>query len=147
MRFSKQRRPEVRMTGLDHVAILVSDLDAAVKLYTEVYGLALAEIEEVPTEKVRVAIFGHGGGRIELVCPTDPDSPLARRIREKGEGLHHVCLAVPDIEKAMAALKARGAPLLDEKPRPGAGGSRVAFVHPKGTRGVLVELKQGGGGR
>ena len=131
------------MSGLDHVAILVSDLDAAVKLYRDVYGLELAEIEEVPTEKVRVAIFGHGAGRIELVCPTDPESSLAKRIKEKGEGLHHVCLAVPDIEKAMGALRARGAPLLDEAPRPGAGGSRVAFVHPKGSRGVLVELKQG----
>ncbi|HUL59391.1 MAG TPA: methylmalonyl-CoA epimerase [Anaeromyxobacteraceae bacterium] len=132
------------MTGLDHIAILVSDLDAAVKLYRDVYGLPLHEIEEVPTEKVRVAIFGTGLGRIELVCPTDPASGLARRIQEKGEGLHHVCLSVPDIEKAMASLRAQGAPLLDEKPRPGAGGSRVAFVHPRGSRGVLVELKQGG---
>ena len=131
------------MKGLDHVAILVSDLDAAVKLYRDVYGLHLDEIEEVPSEKVRVAIFGHGLGRVELVCPTDPESPLAKRIKEKGEGLHHVCLEVPDIEKAMAALKAQGAPLLDEKPRPGAGGARVAFVHPKGSRGVLVELREG----
>ncbi|HET9553840.1 MAG TPA: methylmalonyl-CoA epimerase [Anaeromyxobacteraceae bacterium] len=130
------------MTGLDHVAILVSDLDAAVKLYRDVYGLHLHEIEEVPTEKVKVAIFGHGLGRVELVCPTDPESPLAKRIKEKGEGLHHVCLAVPDIQKAMDALSAGGAPLLDKVPRPGAGGSKVAFVHPKGSRGVLVELKQ-----
>jgi methylmalonyl-CoA/ethylmalonyl-CoA epimerase len=130
-------------SGLDHVAILVADLDAAVKLYRDVYGLAEPEIEEVPTEKVRVAIFGHGAGRIELVSPAGPDSPMHKAIEKRGEGLHHVCLAVPDIEKAMAALKAQGAPLLDEKPRPGAGGSRVAFVHPKGSRGVLVELKQG----
>ncbi len=130
------------MTGLDHVAILVSDLDAAVKLYRDTYGLHLDEIEEVPSEGVRVAIFGHGLGRLELVCPTDPGSPLARRIKEKGEGLHHVCLAVPDIQQAMDALTAGGAPLLDRVPRAGAGGSRVAFVHPKGSRGVLVELKQ-----
>ena len=130
------------MTGLDHVAILVSDLDAAVKLYRDVYGLTLTEIEEVPTEKVRVAIFGEGLGRVELVCPTDPESSLAKRIKEKGEGLHHVCLSVPDIAKAMASLSAQGAPLLDKVPRPGAGGSKVAFVHPKGSRGVLVELKQ-----
>ncbi len=130
------------MSGLDHVAVLVSDLDAAVKLYRDVYGLHLDEIEEIPAEKVRVAIFGHGLGRIELVCPTDPKSALAKRIQEKGEGLHHICLSVPDIEKAMATLAAHGAPLLDEKPRPGAGGSKVAFVHPKGSRGVLVELKQ-----
>ena len=96
----------------------------------------------MPSEKVRVAIFGHGLGRVELVCPTDPESPLARRIQEKGEGLHHVCLAVPDIQKAMDALQAGGAPLLDKVPRAGAGGSRVAFVHPRGSRGVLVELKQ-----
>ncbi len=135
--------PGARMNGLDHVAILVSDLDAAVKLYRDVYGLELAEIEEVPTEQVRVAIFGHGHGRIELVSPMGPDSPMAKAIEKRGEGLHHVCLEVPDVEKAMAALRAQGAPLLDEKPRPGAGGAKVAFVHPKGSRGVLVELKQG----
>ncbi len=131
------------MTGLDHVAILVSDLDAAIQLYRDVYGLTLHEVEEVPSEKVKVAIFGHGSGRIELVYPTDRTSSIAQRLEAKGEGLHHVCLEVPDIEKAMAALKARGAPLLDEKPRPGAGGAKVAFVHPKGSRGVLVELRQG----
>jgi methylmalonyl-CoA/ethylmalonyl-CoA epimerase len=131
------------VTGLDHVAILVADLDAAIALYRDVYGLTLHEVEEVPTEKVRVAIFGHGAGRIELVSPSGLDSPMAKTIEKRGEGLHHVCLEVPDIEKAMASLKARGAPLLDEKPRPGAGGARVAFVHPKGSRGVLVELRQG----
>jgi len=131
------------MKGLDHVAILVSDLDAAIRLYRDVYGLELAEVEEVPSEKVRVAIFGHGAGRIELVSPSGPDSPMAKAIEKRGEGLHHICLEVPDIEKAMAALSAQGAPLLDEKPRPGAGGARVAFVHPKGSRGVLVELRQG----
>ncbi len=131
------------MTGLDHVAILVSDLDAAIELYRDVYGLTLSEVEEVPTEKVKVAIFGHGAGRIELVAPSGPDSPMSKAIEKRGEGLHHVCLEVPDIEKAMAALEAKGAPLLDERPRPGAGGARVAFVHPKGSRGVLVELRQG----
>ena len=131
------------MKGLDHVAILVSDLDDAIRLYRDVYGLELAEVEEVPSEKVRVAIFGHGAGRIELVSPSGPDSPMAKAIERRGEGLHHICLEVPDIEKAMAALSSQGAPLLDEKPRPGAGGARVAFVHPKGSRGVLVELRQG----
>jgi methylmalonyl-CoA/ethylmalonyl-CoA epimerase len=130
------------MPGLDHVAILVSDLDAAVKLYRDVYGLHLNEIEEVPSEKVKVAIFGHGLGRVELVCPTDPESALAKRIKEKGEGLHHICLSVADIQPPMDSLTAGGAPLLDKVPRPGAGGSKVAFVHPKGSRGVLVELKQ-----
>jgi len=131
------------MKGLDHVAILVSDLDAAIALFRDVYGLALSEVEEVPSEKVKVAIFGHGAGRIELVSPMGPDSPMAKAIEKRGEGLHHICLEVPDIASAMAALKARGAPLLDDKPRPGAGGAQVAFVHPKGSRGVLVELRQG----
>jgi methylmalonyl-CoA/ethylmalonyl-CoA epimerase len=131
------------MNGLDHVAILVSDLDAAVKLYRDVYGLAEPEIEVVATEQVKVAIFGHGAGRIELVSPLTPDSPMAKTIEKRGEGLHHICLAVPDIQKAMDGLTAGGAPLLDKVPRPGAGGSKVAFVHPKGSRGVLVELKQG----
>ena len=131
------------MTGLDHVAILVADLDAAVELYRDVYGLDFAGVEEVPSEKVRVAIFGRGAGRIELVSPSGPDSPMRAALEKRGEGLHHVCLEVPDLEAAMASLKARGAPLLDEKPRPGAGGARVAFVHPRGSRGVLVELRQG----
>jgi methylmalonyl-CoA/ethylmalonyl-CoA epimerase len=131
------------MNGLDHVAILVSDLDAAIQLYRDVYGLELAEVEDVPGEKVRVAIFGHGAGRIELVSPSGPDSPMAKAIAKRGEGLHHVCLEVPDIAQAMASLKARGAPLLDEQPRTGAGGAKVAFVHPKGSRGVLVELREG----
>jgi len=132
------------MTGmLDHVAILVSDLDAAVSLYRDVYGLPQPEIEEVATEQVRVAIFGGGAGRIELVCPTSPESPMAKALAKRGEGLHHICLAVPDLERTMAALRASGAPLLDEAPRPGAAGSKVAFVHPKGSRGVLVELKEG----
>jgi methylmalonyl-CoA/ethylmalonyl-CoA epimerase len=131
------------MTGLDHVAILVADLDAAIRLYRDVYGLELAEVEEVPGEQVRVAIFGHGAGRIELVSPAGPDSPMAKTIAKRGEGLHHICLEVPDITAAMAALRAGGAPLLDDAPRAGAGGAKVAFVHPKGSRGVLVELRQG----
>ena len=130
------------MNGLDHVAILVSDLDAAIALYRDVYGLELAEVEEVQGEKVRVAIFGHGRGRIELVSPSGPDSPMAKALEKRGEGLHHVCIEVADIEKAMEALRAGGAPLMDERPRQGAGGSKVAFVHPRGSRGVLVELKQ-----
>ena len=87
------------MNGLDHVAILVSDLDGAIALFRDVYGLALSEVEEVPTEKVKVAIFGHGAGRIELVSPTGPDSPMAKAIERRGEGLHHICLEVPDVEK------------------------------------------------
>jgi methylmalonyl-CoA/ethylmalonyl-CoA epimerase len=130
---------------LDHVAILVADLDAAIELYRGVYGLELCEVEVVPTEKVKVAIFGRGAGRVELLAPTDPDSPMAKALARRGEGLHHICLEVPDLAQAMASLRSAGAPLVDAEPRAGAGGARVAFVHPKGSRGVLVELRQGPG--
>ena len=133
----------MKAKGLDHVAIAVKDLDAAIALYRDALGLELAEIEEVADQQVRVAIFGHGSGRIELICPTVKDSGVARFLEKRGEGLHHICVEVDDIEAAMASLRAQGAPLIDETPKPGAGGAKVAFVHPKGTHGVLTELRQG----
>jgi len=133
----------VKAKGLDHVAIAVKDLDSAIELYRQAFGLELAEVEEVPEQQVRTAIFGHGMGRIELICPTSKDTGVARFLDKRGEGLHHICLEVDDIDAAIAELKRRGAPLIDESPKPGAGGARVAFVHPKGTRGVLTELRQG----
>jgi len=129
--------------GLDHIAIAVKDLDAAIHTYRDVLGLELAELEEVAEQQVKVAIFGHGLGRVELICPTVPDSGVARFLEKRGEGLHHICIEVEDIEATMAELKANGAPLLDAAPRPGAGGAKVAFIHPKGACGVLVELRQG----
>lgn len=129
--------------GLDHVAIAVKDLDAAVRYYVEVLGLPTPTIEEVPGQQVRVALFGHAAGRIELICPTSSDSGVARFLEKRGEGLHHICVEVPDIEAALTALKAQGAQLIDETPKPGAGGAKVAFIHPKGAHGVLTELRQG----
>ena len=132
-----------RAKGLDHVAIAVKDLEAAVKYYVEVLGFAPPELEEVPDQQVRTAIFGHGLGRIELICPTTTDSGVARFLEKRGDGLHHVCVEVADIDAALAELKAKGAQLLDPVARPGAGGARVAFIHPKGALGVLTELRQG----
>jgi len=129
--------------GLDHVAIAVKNLDAAIAFYRDVVGLELQEIEEVPGQQVRTAIFGHGMGRIELICPTSPDTGVARFLDKRGEGLHHICIEVDDIDAALDALRQAGAPLIDEVPQAGAGGARVAFVHPKGARGVLTELRQG----
>lgn len=134
----------VKAKGLDHVAIVVKDLDVAIAHYRDALGLELAEIEEVAEQKVKTAIFGHGMGRVELICPTTEDSGVARYLQKRGEGLHHICVEVEDIEAAMAALREKGAPLLDETPKVGAGGAKVAFVHPKGNHGVLVELRQGG---
>ena len=125
------------------MAIAVKDLDAAIAFYCDVLGLELSEIEEVPGQKVKTAIFGRGMGRIELICPTSADTGVARFLDKRGEGLHHICVEVEDIEAAMAELRKKGAPLIDEVPQPGAGGARVAFVHPKGARGVLTELRQG----
>jgi methylmalonyl-CoA/ethylmalonyl-CoA epimerase len=133
----------VKAKGLDHVAIAVKDLDKAIAIYRDAFGLELAHIEEVPEQQVRAAIFGHGMGRVELICPTVPDNGVAKFLAKRGEGLHHICIEVEDLEAAMAELKSRGAPLIDETPQPGAGGAKVAFIHPKGTGGVLTELREG----
>ncbi|HEY1088046.1 MAG TPA: methylmalonyl-CoA epimerase [Archangium sp.] len=129
--------------GLDHVAIAVKDLDVAVEYYVKVLGFAPPELEVVEEQKVRTAIFGHGLGRIELICPTDPNSSVAKFLEKRGEGLHHICVEVPDIEQSLADLKAKGAQLIDQTPKIGAGGAKIAFVHPKGAHGVLTELRQG----
>jgi methylmalonyl-CoA epimerase len=133
----------IKAKGLDHVSIVVKDLDKAIEVYREMFGLELTAVEEVPEQKVRAAFFGRGMGRLELICPTVKDSGVARFLEKRGEGLHHICIEVEDIEVAMAVLKARGAPLVDEVPKPGAGGSKVAFIHPRGTSGVLTELREG----
>jgi methylmalonyl-CoA/ethylmalonyl-CoA epimerase len=134
---------EVKNLGLDHVAIAVKDLDAAIAIYRDALGLELTHLETVPEQQVKTAIFGHGMGRVELICPTVPDSGVARFLQKRGEGLHHLCFEVEDLGATLASLKARGVPLIDETPKPGAGGAKVAFVHPKGTAGVLTELRQG----
>jgi len=133
----------VHAKGLDHVAIVVRDLEESIQLWRDALGLELAHVEEVPEQAVRTAIFGRGMGRVELICPTTQDSGVAKFLASRGEGLHHVCIEVEDIDAAMESLREAGAPLIDKEPRPGAGGARVAFVHPKGMRGVLTELRQG----
>jgi methylmalonyl-CoA/ethylmalonyl-CoA epimerase len=138
--------PKKAPPGLDHVAIAVSDLASAIAFYETTLGLTCHGRERVEDQQVDVAFFGDGAGRIELLCPFTSDSGVARFLDKRGEGLHHICVTVPDLEKALASLKARGLPLIDEKPRVGAGGSLIAFVHPKGARGVLMELKQAGTG-
>ena len=129
--------------GLDHVAIAVKDLDAAVHYYVHVLGFAPPELEVVAEQKVRTAIFGHGMGRIELICPTDASSGVAKFLEKRGEGLHHICVEVDDILATLAELKAKGATLIDEVPKLGVGGAKIAFIHPKGAHGVLTELRQG----
>jgi methylmalonyl-CoA/ethylmalonyl-CoA epimerase len=130
----------VKALKVDHLGIAVRDLDAAVRTYRAL-GFAVESVHDVPTEKVRAAFLPVGESRLELLEPTDPGSAIARFL-EKRSGLHHVCLLVEDIESALAELKASGVELIDERPRPGAGGSRVAFLHPRAGAGVLLELKE-----
>jgi methylmalonyl-CoA/ethylmalonyl-CoA epimerase len=130
----------VKILRIDHLGIAVPSLAEAVRAY-EALGFRVADRHEVPTEKVRAAFLPVGESRLELLEPTEPGSVIARFL-EKRSGLHHVCVVVDDIEAALAELEARGVPLVDRQPRVGAGGCRVAFVHPRAAAGVLLELKQ-----
>jgi methylmalonyl-CoA/ethylmalonyl-CoA epimerase len=127
---------------LDHIGIAVADLDAALRFYRDALGLEIEAPEEVASQRVRAHFIPAGEVALELLEATAPDSPIARYVEKRGPGLHHITLRVDDIEAALARLKARGVRLIDERPREGAHGSLVAFIHPSSTHGVLVELKQ-----
>ncbi|MSR46863.1 MAG: methylmalonyl-CoA epimerase [Planctomycetes bacterium] len=141
------------MTAIDHLGIAVHKLADALPFWRDLLGMELVAIEEVASEKVRVAILrpkdDANGARIELLEPTAPDSPIAKHLEKRGPGLHHVAMKVDDIAARMAGLAAAGNPAMDSAPRVGAGGCMVTFLHPKQTGGVLLELSQppaGGGG-
>lgn len=125
---------------IDHLGIAVKDMAEAKRAY-EALGFKIEAEHDVPTEKVKTAFIAVGESHLELLEPTDPTSVIAKFL-EKRSGLHHICVEVDDIVKTMAEMKAAGAQLLDETPRIGAGGCRVAFIHPKSAAGVLLELKQ-----
>lgn len=127
---------------IDHVAIIVRNIEEALAFYRDALGIMPTSIKEVPTEQVRIAFLpmgGPGGSEIELIEPLAPDSSLSRFLEKRGEGLHHICLEVDDIDAALAEMQARGAAVLDQQPRVAAEG-RAIFLHPKGTHGVLLEL-------
>ena len=128
---------------LDHIAVAVKDLEGSLAQWTRSLGLKPGEIEEVAGQKVRLCKLqiSHGPA-IELISPIELDSPVARFIKKRGEGIHHFCFEVPDIEEALEVFKNNGARLIHEKPVLGAEGSRVAFIHPQSFNGVLIELKQ-----
>ena len=125
---------------IHHVAVAVDNLDEAAKFYQDGLGLDLTGIEVVSAQKTKVGFFKIGGSNIELVQPAEPDSPLDKFLKTKGQGIHHVCFEVDDIEAEIKSLLENGATMIDEKPRPGAHNSRVAFIHPKSSSGVLIEL-------
>jgi methylmalonyl-CoA epimerase len=125
------------VSSLDHIGIAVKSIEQAKKFWVDQLGLKIIRIEEVPEQKVRVAMLDAG---IELLEPTSPDSPVAKFIEKRGEGLHHLTLATDNLADRLKSLKAAGVSLIDEKPRIGAGGAGIAFLHPKSAHGVLVEL-------
>jgi len=127
---------------IDHVAIIVRDIEQALVFYRDTLGIVPGVIKEVPTEQVRIAFLpmgGPGGSEIELIQPTTPDSSLAKYLEKRGEGLHHICLEVDDIDAALAEMQEKGTPVLDKQPRVAAEG-RAIFIHPKAANGVLLEL-------
>ncbi len=127
--------------GVDHIGIAVSDLDDAIRLYRDVLGLELESVHLVKDQKVRVAFFSTGGEtRIELLEPTESESFVAKFIEKRGESVHNIALRVRNIEVALEELKEKGLRLADEKSRVGAEGTKIAFIHPKSTRNVLIEL-------
>ena len=131
---------------IDHVGIAVADLDAAASRYQELLGARLMHREVVAAQGVEVAFLElPGETRIELIAPTDVSSPVARFLDKRGEGMHHICVRVDDLEATLAALLEEGVPLVDSEPRDGAEGARIAFLHPAALGGVLLELKQKAG--
>jgi len=126
---------------LDHIGIAVKNLAESAKLY-EMLGIKSTGVEEVAQQKVKVSFFPVGDSEIELLESTSPDGPIAKYIEKNGEGIQHLALRVDNIEAVLAELKAKGVRLIDETPRYGAGGARIAFVHPKSTGGILLELSE-----
>ena len=127
---------------IDHVGIAVKSIDGALKLWETALGIKCTGTEEVADQKVKTAFLPLKDSEVELLEPTADDSPVAKFIEKKGEGIHHLAIRVDDLEKALSELKEQGVRLIDEKPRRGAGGAMIAFLHPSATGGVLLELSQ-----
>ncbi len=125
---------------IDHIAIVVADIDAALAFWRDTLGLDLTHVEDVPDQASAVAFLPTGESEVELVKPTTTDSGIARYLSRRGPGIHHICFEVDDIAAALAALRTRGVRLIDEQPKIGTGGKKIAFIHPESTHGVLIEL-------
>lgn len=129
---------------VNHIGVAVKSIEAAAPFYRDVLGMRFEGTEEVAEQKVKVAFFAVGASRIELLEPTAADSPVAKFLEKNGEGVHHIAYEVADLEQTLATLKAQNIRLIDETPRCGAHGTRIAFLHPKASGGVLTELCQAG---
>lgn len=129
-----------KVTRIDHIAVLVDNLDDSLKFWQEALGMDLAHLQDVPAEMAQVAFFPAGESEIELVKPTTADSGLGRYLEKRGPGMHHICLEVDDITGMLTQLKEKGIQLINEEPKVGIGGRKYAFIHPKSASGVMVEL-------
>ncbi|GAB4478493.1 MAG: methylmalonyl-CoA epimerase [Anaerolineales bacterium] len=132
--------PSVRK--INHLAVVVSDMEAALSFWRDALGIPLAEVRDVPAESAKVAFLPVAEAEIELVLPTSEDSGLAKYLAKHGPGMHHLCLEVDDLAGMLQMLKAKGIRLINEEPRLAADGKKYAFIHPESTHGVLVELYQ-----
>ncbi|MEE9418929.1 MAG: methylmalonyl-CoA epimerase [Desulfatiglandaceae bacterium] len=130
----------MKVKHIDHIGVAVKSIDQAGKFYTEILGLGIEDVENVAEQKVNVAFIPITDSEVELLESTDPDGPVAKYIDSRGEGVQHIAFRVENIEEALEELKERGVRLIDQAPREGAGGAKIAFIHPKETNGVLVEI-------
>ena len=130
----------MKPSHIEHIGIAVSNLEAAIRLYENTFGLKCYNVEEVPDQKVRTAFFMVGQTKIELLESTDPEGPIGKFIEKRGEGIHHLAFAVKNIDEQMRFAEGQGIKLIDTKPRKGAEGLDIAFLHPKSTYGVLIEI-------
>lgn len=130
----------MELNYIEHIGIAVKDMDAAIKYYEEVLGLKCYSVEEVQDQKVKTAFFKIGQTKIELLESTSPDGPIGKFIEKKGEGIHHIAFSVNNLEGQLEDAASKGVQLIDTKPRKGAEGLDIAFIHPKSTFGVLTEL-------
>lgn len=129
---------------INHIGIAVKSLDETLPFYRDGLNMPLCGIEEVADQKVRVAMLGIGEAKIELLEPTSPDSPIAKFLEKNGPGIHHIAYEVDDVQQAIEHMLKEGARMIDQEPRSGVHGTRIAFVHPKSSHGVLTELCQSG---
>jgi len=130
----------MEIKNIDHIGIAVKSIEQAGKFYTDVLGLAIEDIETVAEQKVNVAFIPITDSEVELLESVEPDGPVAKYIEKRGEGIQHIAFRVDDINQCLEELKEKGVRLIDQTPRHGAGGAKIAFIHPKETNGVLVEI-------
>ncbi len=131
----------MKINKIDHIGIAVRDLKMVGRLYSNAFGLKVSDEMDVPERKLRIAFTEISGVKLEFLMPTDQESVVAKFIDNRGEGIHHICFEVDDIEKAISELKSKGVELVDQKPRLGVEGDKIVFLQPKSAFGVLIELK------